>query len=74
MVLPAGCGVGVEHGDPGPRMCGRGGCRHTERLLFVNAWNEWAEGAHLEPDQMFEHDWLRAISDALDTRCFRAAD
>jgi GT2 family glycosyltransferase len=41
-----------------------------ERLLFVNAWNEWAEGAHLEPDQRFEHDWLRAISDSLQNRCF----
>jgi GT2 family glycosyltransferase len=41
-----------------------------ERLLFVNAWNEWAEGAHLEPDQMFEHDWLRAISDTLKDRQF----
>jgi len=36
-----------------------------ERLLFVNAWNEWAEGAHLEPDTGFGHRWLEALRDAM---------
>jgi GT2 family glycosyltransferase len=39
-----------------------------ERLLFVNAWNEWAEGAHLEPDSGFGHRWLEALRDAVSTK------
>ena len=35
-----------------------------EELIFINAWNEWAEGCHLEPDQWFGHEFLQATLNA----------
>lgn len=32
-----------------------------ENFIFINAWNEWAEGNHLEPDQKFGTQYLESV-------------
>jgi len=36
-----------------------------EKMVFINAWNEWAESNHLEPDQKFGRRYLEATRSAL---------
>lgn len=38
-----------------------------ESFLFINAWNEWAEGNHLEPCQKWGRGFLEATKEALHT-------
>jgi lipopolysaccharide biosynthesis protein len=35
-----------------------------ERIIFINAWNEWGEGTYLEPDRDFGRGWLEAVASA----------
>ena len=36
-----------------------------EQIVFINAWNEWAEGNHLEPDQKFGCAFLEQVREIM---------
>ena len=68
----SGCGRVFAHASPrGYRDWLRHAIATAKRrfpaqpLVFVNAWNEWAEGAVLEPDTRLGHAWLQATRDAM---------
>jgi Glycosyltransferase WbsX len=37
-----------------------------EKIVFINAWNEWAEGCHLEPDTKHGREFLETTKIVLD--------
>lgn len=38
----------------------------SEHIIFVNSWNEWAEGSHLEPDMKYGYAYLQVLKDTIE--------
>lgn len=38
--------------------------REGSEFVYINAWNEWGEGAYLEPDKEGKYQYLEAVSEA----------
>jgi len=39
---------------------------YNSEFVFINAWNEWAEGTYLEPDKVNGHKYIESVKKAID--------
>ena len=37
----------------------------ADKFIFINAWNEWAEGTYLEPDEKYGYANINTLSKAI---------
>lgn len=42
-------------------------CKQNKEYAFLTAWNEWGEGAYLEPDETNGYKYLEAVKRAVDS-------
>ena len=49
------------------------GVRREDRLVFIKAWNEWAEGSYLEPDLKFGLRYLEVVRDCLNNEAIKGS-